>query len=165
MKSSCRLGGIFRVECYGPDGSKKWEDHAPNEVVNVGRQYLLNTGFSGSTAVTTWYVGITRGTPTIASTDTAAAHAGWTEATECTEAARLEWVEVRSSCTLSNSASKASYTMNASITIGGAFLVSNAGKATETGTLMAAAAFTGGDQPCQSADVLQITYEFGATDA
>ena len=161
--SGIKFGGIFHTECFR-EGQKLWEDHSPNEVVNQGRQYLLNTGFSGSTAVTTWYVGITRGEPTSASTDCPTSHAGWTEATECTEAARVEWVEVRSSCTLSNSASKASYTINASITIGGAFLISDANKASETGSLMCIASFTGGDQACQSADVLQITYEFGATD-
>ena len=163
MRSGIKLGGIFHTECFR-DGDLAWVDDAPNEVVNSGRQYLLNVGFSGSTAITTWYMGMTRGEPTSASTDCPTSHAGWTEATECTEAARIEWVEVRSSSTLTNSASPASYTINASITIGGAFLVSNSGKATETGVLMSIASFTGGDQACQSGDVLRITYEFGATD-
>ena len=164
MRSGVRLGGLFHIDCFDPSGGLKWSETFPNEVVNVGRQHLLNVGFLGSTAITTWYVGVTRGDPTTASANTRAAHAGWTECTEVTEANWVAWVPVRSSATLSNSASRASYTINASITAGGAFLGQNQGKATETGLLMCVASFTAGDQACQSGDVLQVTYEFGATD-
>lgn len=157
-----RFGGIFNIVCRDKNGNIKWEDTAKNLVTNVGLQHILDVVFSGGTAVGTWYVGLTDGTPTVAAGDTLASHTGWVEVTAYADN-RKAYVEVRSSQTLTNTASKASFAINAdSTTIGGAFLCSVA--TTTTGTLMCAAAFTGGDKAADDGDTLDVTYTFTAGD-
>jgi hypothetical protein len=49
------MGGVFFVESFDKTGRKKWEDKAPNKVVNVGLQHILDRVCTGSTvAVGTW---------------------------------------------------------------------------------------------------------------
>ena len=108
-KSGVRFKGVWEFICRGPDGKIKWTDRAENLVVNVGLQHILDTEFTGSAQVTTWYVGLTAASPSPAAGDTMSSHAGWTEFTNYDEAARQEWVEVRSSQTLTNTASKATF--------------------------------------------------------
>lgn len=156
------FGGVFNVVCRDKYGNFKWQDEAPNLVTNAGLQHILDTVFSGGTAADPWYVGLMGDTTTVSAADTLASHAGWTELTSYT-GNRKEWVEVRSSQTMTNAASKASFTLNAdSLTIGGAFLASVASGT--SGTLMSGAAFTGGDKSGDSSDVLTITYTFAAAD-
>jgi hypothetical protein len=58
-----------------------------------------------------------------------------------------------------NSASPASFTINATSTVGGAFLVSNSTKGGTTGTLYSAADFSApGDRSVASSDILNVTY-------
>lgn len=161
MTDKAYFGGVFHVDCYDKDGNFKWHNEAPNLVVNEGLQHILDVVFSGGTAKATWYVGLIGDTTTVNATDTQDSHAGWTELTAYT-GDRQEWVEVRSSQTLTNTASKASFTLNAdSQTIGGAFLVA---AASGDEVLMSAAAFTGGDKSGDSSDVLEVTYTFAAAD-
>lgn len=164
MQKDCiRVGGVFTFECYGPDGTLKWKDEAKNLVTNVGLQHILDILFvSATTQIDPWYVGLTDGTPTVAAGDTSASHVGWTEVTAYTDN-RKAYVDVRSGQSVTNSASKASFAINAdTTTIGGAFLDS---AATGTaGTLLCAAAFTGGDKSADSGDTLEVTYTFSAAD-
>ena len=161
MKEKAYFGGVFHVDCYNREGGWKWSADAPNLVTNEGLQHILDTVFSGGTAIDPWYVGLMGDTTTVAAADTQESHAGWTELTAYT-GSRKAWVEVRSSQSMTNAASKASFTLNAdSQTIGGAFLV---GAASGDAALMSAAAFTGGDKSGDSADVLEVTYVFSAAD-
>lgn len=164
MKDGFKVGGVFEVRCYGPDGNLKWGDTAKNLVTNEGLDHILDVVLHGSTAVSPWYVGLTDGTPTPAAADTGASHSGWTEVTAYT-GDRKEYVEAASSSqTVTNSASKASFAINAnSTTIGGAFLFSAA--TTTTGTLLCVAAFTSGDKSADSGDTLEVTYTISAADA
>ena len=58
-----------------------------------------------------------------------------------------------------NSASPASFSINATATVGGAFLTSNNTKSGTTGTLYSAADFgSPGDRSVASGDVLTVTY-------
>ena len=165
LRSGVRVGGVFTVECYGPDGVLKWRDTAKNLVVNVGLQHILDAIFSAATQVTVWYVGLTAATPSPAAADTMGSHAGWTLFTAFDEAALPAWVEVRTNQSMDNSASKAAFTISTnSSSIGGAFLCSLSGKAGTTGTLMCAAAFTGGNKAADDNDTLQVTYTFSAAD-
>ena len=62
---------------------------------------------------------------------------------------------------VTNSASKAAFTMNATTTVGGAFLTSNNTKGGTTGTLFSAADFSSpGDRSVVSGDILNVTYTF-----
>jgi hypothetical protein len=140
----------------------QWEDH--NLVVNEGLNALLDIMFHGGTQITTWYCGVFEGNYTPVATVTAATITS--AATECTaydEAARVAYDEAAaSSQSITNSASKATFTFNATKTIYGAFLVSNSTKSGTTGTLFSAARFSAA-KSVVAADQLLLTYTFTAS--
>ena len=166
MKAGVRLGGVFEFKCFDKNGKLKWEDTAKNIVVDVGLQHILDVLFiSGTSQIDPFYVGLTDGTPTVAAGDTMASHAGWVEVTAYDEAVRQTYVDVRSSETVTNTASKATFTISSdSTTIGGAFLVSDSTKGGAGGTLLCAAAFSVGDKSADDNDTLEVTYTFSASD-
>ena len=62
---------------------------------------------------------------------------------------------------VTNSASPATFTINATATVGGAFLTSGSAKSGTTGTLFSAADFASpGDRSVVSGDILSVTYTF-----
>ena len=164
--STARLGGVFTFRCFDPDGKLKWEDTAKNLVVNAGLQHILDILFVSATAqVDPWSVFLTDGTPTVAAGDTSASHVGWVEVIAYSETVRQTYVDVRTGQTVSNTASKATFSINAaSTTIGGAGLASTSTKGSTTDDILCAAAFTGGDKIADSGDTLEVTYEFSAAD-
>ena len=165
MQSKIKLGGSFFVRCLDPVGREKWSDIADNLVVNVGLQHILDAVLTGATQVDPWYIGLTGSAPSPAAADTMASHAGWTEFTAYSGTLRLEYLETRSGQSASNAASKAVFVVNsAGQTIGGAFLVSVNSRGTTGGTLLCAAAFTGGNKSADADDTLEVTYTFGAAD-
>jgi hypothetical protein len=165
-KQGVRVGGVFEFTCFGPDGKIKWKETAKNLVTNEGLDHILDILFKSGTQVDPWYVGLTDGTPSPAAGDQlTGTHAGWTEVTAYTEGARQAFVEgAISSQSLDNSASKASFAINAnSTTIGGGFLASSATTGAN-GDLLCVAAFTGGDKSADSGDTLEVQYTFSAAD-
>jgi len=163
MKDGFKVGGIFEVTCYGPDGKIKWADDAKNLVTNEGLDHILDVVLHGTTAVSPWYVGL-KGTGDPAAGDTLASQGTWTENSNYTDN-RKEYVEAASSSqSVTNSASKASFSINADTqTIAGAFLASAA--TGTTGTLLCVANFTGGNKSCDNGDTLEVTYTISAADA
>lgn len=148
----------YDVVCFGPDGKEKWRDTAFNLVVNEGLNDLLDKYFKGSTYTAAHYVGLTDGTPTPAAGDTMASHAGWTEVTAYTEGTRQAFTPgTVASQSVDNSASKATFSINGTTTVGGLFLTTNNTKGGSTGTLYGAAAFSGGDKSLGNGDTLQVT--------
>ena len=163
MESGFKVGGVFEVECFGPDGKLKWKDTAKNLITNEGLDHILDVVLHGETAVSPWYIGL-KNTGTPAAGDTLASHGTWTENTNYT-GDRQEYVEAAaSSQSVTNSASKASFSISVdSQTISGAFL---AGAATGTSdTLLCVADFTGGDKSADNGDTLEVTYTISAADA
>jgi len=154
--------GLWRVVCRDPKGRIKWEDEIHNLVVNVGLDYLLDAGLSGGTQITSWFTGLTDGTPTIAAGDTMASHAGWVEVTAYNEANRPAWSDGGvSGQSVDNSASPATFTISTdNTTIGGAFLASNNTRGGTTGTLYAAGAFSAGDKTIDDNDTIDLTATF-----
>ncbi|KKL25865.1 hypothetical protein LCGC14_2401050, partial [marine sediment metagenome] len=158
--------GRFDVSCYSPDGKLKWETFGKNMVVNVGLQKLLDILFIGSAQVVDpWYVGLAGTTPTIASGDTMASHAGWTQMINYDEATRQEFTNVRTAEAVANTASTADFTISTASTIGGGFLGSDNTKNGSTGTLLCAVAFTGGNKSASDDDTIAVTYTFSAADS
>lgn len=163
MESKAKLGGVFTLTCFDAKGREKWSDTMHNLVTTEGLQHILDILFvSATTQVDPWYVGLTDSAPSAAAGDTLASHGGWTELTEYTEAARQAYVDVRSSQTVTNAASKASFAINDTATCGGAFLCS--ASTGTSGTLLCVAALTGGDRSVISGDTVQVTYTFSAAD-
>lgn len=164
--SKVKLGGVFDVKCFGPNGELKWQDRAKNLVVNEGLDYLLGILLKGSVASDPWYIGLTDGTPTTDAGDSlTGTHGGWTEVTAYTEGTRQEFVDdALSSQSVDNSSSKAAFSINSnSTTIGGAFLADDSTQGSN-GTLLCAAPFSGGDKTADSGDTLEVQYTFSAAD-
>ena len=157
--------GVFTVTCVDKDGHEKWVDIAPNLVVNTGLQVMNTQFFTGSAYTAAWYIGLVNGTSastTFSGGDTLATHAGWTENADYVgnrKAASFSAATLADPSNINNSGSAASFTMNATATIAGAFL---ANVATGTsGVLFSAADFQSpGDRSVVSGDVLNITYSF-----
>jgi hypothetical protein len=92
-------------------------------------------------------------------------HAGWTEVTAYSESTRpiatFAAATNANPSVVTNTASKATFTMNGTTTVGGAFLTSNNTKGGTTGTLFSAADFQSpGDRSVVSGDILSVTYTF-----
>ena len=152
------FGHHYHVECFDADGVLKWEDHSDNLVMDVGLDEYLQRIFKSSGFTAADFIGLTDDTPTIVAGDTAASHAGWIEAQGYTEGTREAFVlGAVASQSVDNSASKASFSINAADTIGGAFAIDNSTKGGTTGILIGAAVFSGGDKVVANLDTLNVT--------
>lgn len=164
---SLKASGKYIVECFDKDGNPKWTAETPNLVVNVGLQYMAGSALVATTQITTWYVGIygAAASNTPAAGDTASSHGGWTENTNYSESTRpvanFAAATNANPSVVTNTSNKAVFTMNATTTVGGAFLISNNTKGGTTGTLFSAADFQSpGDRSVVSGDILNVTYQF-----
>jgi len=161
---TAKATGQYFIECFDKDGNLKWRDETHNLVVNVGLQYMAGVALTSTTQITTWYIGLygAGASNTPAATDTLALHGGWTEITPYSgnrPAATFAAATNANPSVVTNSASKASFSINATATVGGAFLASAASGT--SGTLFSAADFQSpGDRSVVSGDVLTVTYSF-----
>jgi hypothetical protein len=154
----------YKVECVR-DGKIIWTEEFDNLVVNAGLDDSLDKHFKGSAYTAAWYVGLTDGTPSFAAADTMASHAGWTEVTDYDEATREALtLGTVSGQSVDNSASKASFTINTTVTVGGAFIVTVSTKGGSTGILYGGGAFSQ-DRNLVSSDVLNVTITLTAAAA
>jgi hypothetical protein len=159
--------GKYTVECYDKDGNLKWVAETPNLVVNVGLQYMAGVALTSTTQITTWYLGLygAGASNTPAATDTMSSHIGWTEVTAYSQANRPTATFAAATnanpSVVTNTASKAVFSINATTTVGGAFLTSDNTKGGTTGTLFSAADFQApGDRSVVNGDTLNVTYTF-----
>ncbi len=169
VQSKARIGGVFEVECFDRDGNLKWRETAPNLITNEGLDHILNTVLHADTQITTWYVAIFEDNHTPAAGDTYATP-GYTESTAYTESTRPEYEEAAaSSQSVTNSANKATFSINAAKTIYGASLVgggsapSTKGDTAGGGTLLCAAKFSS-SKSVENGDTLNVTYTVSAAD-
>ena len=156
-----RALGRFTIQCHDKDGNLKWEDNNHNLVVNQGLQYLAGSALTATTQITNWYIGLygAGASNTPAATDTLASHAGWTEVTAYVGTRKLvTWTPATSANpSVAASASAVSFTMNATTTVGGAFLCSVTSGT--SGTLFSAADFQApGDRSVVNNDIITVTY-------
>jgi hypothetical protein len=162
-----KAGGVFHIQCLDPNGNLKWEAESHNLVVNVGLKDMNEKYFTGSAYNSAWFIGLygAAASNNPAAGDTAASHAGWTEVTTYSNATRPTATFGTSTTAdpsvITNSASPASFTINGTATVGGAFLISNSTKGGTTGTLFSAADFASpGDRSVANGDTLNVTYTF-----
>ena len=162
-----RAGGVFRVECRDKDGNLKWTEENHNLVVNVGLQDMNAKYFTGSGYTAAWYIGLygAAASNNPAASDTMSSHAGWTEITAYSQSTRPACVfgspTTADPSVATNTASPATYSINGSTTIGGAFLTSDNTKGGTSGTLFSASDFASpGDRVVVSGDTLTVTYTF-----
>lgn len=154
--------GHWRMQAFDPMGNLIREDEWDNLVVNEGLDHLLSVALAAGTQITSWYVGLTAGTPTPAAGDTMASHAGWTEQQGYDEVARQTWTPgAVSGQSVDNSSSVAAYTITAdATTVGGAFLTSVNTKGGTTGVLYSIGAFSGGDVTLSAGSTLNVSATF-----
>lgn len=152
--------GYFTIQCYDKDGNLKWEDTNHNLVVNQGLQYMAGVALTSTTQVTNgnWYIGLINSGASIAAGDTIGTHAGWTEFSSYTPATRKN--PTFTAATLNNPSvvtnpTAASFSINGSGTVGGAFLCT--ASTGTTGTLFSAANFIS-SRSVLSGDTLNVTY-------
>lgn len=162
---SASAKGVYKIQCHDAQGNLKWEAESPNLVVNGGLQDMNAKYFTGSSYTATWYLGLygAGSSNNPAATDTMSSHAGWTENTSYSQSTRPTCTfgtpTTANPSVATNSASPATFSMNATTTIGGAFLTSNNTKSGTTGTLYSAADFSSpGDRSVVSGDTLSVTY-------
>jgi hypothetical protein len=164
-------GGVYTLQCFDKDGKLKWEHSSHNLVVNVGLQDMNAQYFKGSAYTAAWFIGLINGPgsgTTIAAGDTASSHGGWTENVGYSNATRpaatFGTATTANPSVQTNSASPASFSINATSTIAGAFLISNSTKSGTTGILFSASDFQSpGDRSVVSGDTLNVTYTFSLT--
>jgi len=163
-------GGVYTVECFDKDGNLKWSSKTHNLVVNVGLQDMNSKYFVGSTYTATWYLGLygAAASNNPAAGDSMSSHGGWTEITPYSNATRpaatFGSATLANPSVITNSASTAQFNINATATVGGAFLVSNNTKGGSTGILFSASDFQSpGDRSVASGDTLNVTYTFSLT--
>lgn len=162
---SASAKGVYKIQCHDAQGNLKWEAEAPNLVVNAGLQDMNAKYFTGSSYTAAWYLGLygSGATNSPSAGDTMSSHAGWTEVTDYSQATRpacsFGTPSTANPSVATNSASPATFSINATTTVGGAFLTTSNTKGGTTGTLYSAADFSSpGDRAVVSGDTLSVTY-------
>jgi len=175
------LHGHYHVLCHDKDGNLKWEEHFDNQVVQIGKQLMMDTLLRGSAyTVVGPFLGLVSGSSnTFSPTDTATSHAGWTEFINYTvggSAVRGTAVFAAStgnnnttpgSNVVTSSATSITYTITgAGGTVGGCFIVTGTGavstQSSTAGTLYSAGAF-GTPKATTAGDTVAVTYSTTAT--
>ena len=159
--------GLFEIKCHDKEGNLKWEAQSKNLVVNAGLAYMAGSALTSVTAITSWYIGLygAGASNTPAAADTMSSHAGWTEVVAYSNGTRVAATFVTATTAnpsvVTNSASPATFNINGTTTVGGAFLTSGSAKSGTTGTLFSAADFgSPGDRSVVNSDTLSVTYTF-----
>jgi hypothetical protein len=162
---SASAKGVYKVQCHDAQGNLKWEVEAPNMVVNEGLQDMNAKYFTGTTYTAAWYLGLygSGATNSPAAGNTMASHGSWTEVTDYSQATRPACTfgtpTTANPSVATNSASPATFSINATTVVGGAFLTTSNTKGGSTGILYSAADFSApGDRSVVSGDTLSVTY-------
>ena len=160
-KSGADIGRLnmksrYVFECFDKAGNLKWTEEVDNLVVDTGLDAILNEFFKGSAYTASHFVGL-KGAGTIAAGDTMASTGSWSELTCYSNANRPGYTPGSvASQSVSNTASKAVFSINTSGAVAGAFLVDNNTKGGSAGILYGAADF-GATRSVQSGDTLNVT--------
>ncbi len=154
----------FDVECRR-DGKRIWRDQFRNTVMTAGKNDLLDKYFGGSSYTAAWYMGLIQSDSysAIAAGDTMASHAGWQECTSYDESARPTCAFSAASSGSKALSSALAFTISASKTVKGAFIVTNATKGGTSGILYSAGLFTGGDRVVVDNDVISVSGSWSAS--
>lgn len=159
--------GRFRMECRDKDGNLKWFEEWDNVITTQGKDDWLDKYFEGSTYTAAWYVGLidAAGFTAVAAGDTAAqinGSNGWAELSEYDEATRPALAFAAASGGTKATSAASAFTINATKTVKGAFVVSTNTKDGTTGVLFSAKAFSA-DRNVAASDTLNVSYSASLT--
>lgn len=160
----------WKFECFEyAGGPRLWVVEERNLTTNEGLNDALSKYFKGSSYTASFFVGLVDNASftAFAAGDTAAqinGSNGWIELTAYSESVRqtLTLGSVASQ-SVDNTGSPAVFTANATKTIKGGFVVTNSTKGGTSGVLYCEAAFTGGNQPVVSGNVVNVTVTLTAS--
>lgn len=135
-----------------------------NLIPTAGLNYMLGTALTGVAQLSSWFIALFEGNYTpIAGVTAASFPADATESTAYNETTRVAWTAGSISAgSVSNTASKAVFTMNATKTIYGIGQTSVSTKSATTGTLISCARFAAA-KAVVATDVLNVTSTLSAT--
>jgi hypothetical protein len=159
-----RAKSVYLFECFDSAGRLKWREEIENIVVTVGLNELLDKTFKASSYTATWFVGLKdTGTPDAA--DTMGSHASWAEIVPYSDATRPALtLGTPSAGSVDNSASKASFAINATDEVFGGFVANNSTKSGTSGVLYGVADFAA-SRNVESGDTLNVTVTLSVTAA
>lgn len=163
------IGSIWTTECHDKNGNLKWvEENRPNVVTDEGINFMLDVMFHNATQEATWYVSIfeSNSTPLVGWTYDLYADSLVTECTAYDEATRVAYNEAAAgSKSITNSANKATFTINDTKDIYGAALVSNSTKSDHTaGDYLFCASLFSSARSVVDDDVLRVTVTITGAD-
>ena len=165
-KTDMNLGlkNVWEVVCRDSEGNEKWREINKNLVTTVGLNHVLSSTLDGGTQITAWYVGL-KGAGSAAAGDTMSSHSGWSEVTDYSQSVRQTLtLGTAASGSIDNTASKATYSINGTATVAGAFINSDSTKSGTTGTLYGAVDFSS-SRSIISGDTLTVTVTLTAASA
>lgn len=146
----------------------QWEQKNVN--TDQGLNHLLNVAFNAAAQITSWYIGLFESDTTPLVTHTYA-EPGFTESTAYDEATRVAYVDATATAkVMTNTASKATFTISGTKTIYGAFLCGGGtGAATKSdkaggGTLFASSKFATAKEVVNG-DILMVVCSITLADA
>lgn len=159
MDTQTKGHGWFDVECVNPDGSIAWRESFPNGMTTAGMTDRLNVAFAAGAQHAAWYLGLidNAGFSALATGDTMASHAGWSESVAYAGATRPQWTPLAVAAASVVNSAAVSFTMNGTATIKGAFLASDSTLSGVAGVLWAHGVF-GSTQAVVNGQVLTVTY-------
>ncbi|MBN9430720.1 MAG: hypothetical protein J0H09_29865 [Burkholderiales bacterium] len=151
--------GRYSIECRAADGTLRWREDLRNLVTTAGKNDALDKYLAGSSYTAAFYVGLINesGYTGVNAADTMSSHSGWTEFAAYSQSNRPAAAFSAASSGSKSTSAAASYTINGSGTVKGAFLATDNTKSGTTGVLYSAGAFPA-DRPVQSGDTLNVSY-------
>jgi hypothetical protein len=165
LKSGMIFRNTYRFECRDRFGKLKWVEEIENLVTTEGLNDALTQYFKGSGYTASWFVGLYGGTGTLDAADTMTSHAGWTEITAYSNSFRPTLtLGTAAAGSISNTASKAVFTMNGAYTVKGGFVVFEHTIGGSTGPLYGEAAF-GTPRAGDTGDTITVTVTLTAASA
>ena len=149
------FGGIWHFECWKPDGTLRWELTKTNLIVDVGLDDVLDQYLDEGTGPA-WFVGLKdTGAPAVG--DTMASHASWARIEPYSDGTRPALLMgAAASQSIDNSASKATFNIDATDEVFGAFVTDNSAKVGDTGLLFGVVDF-GASRNVVNLDTLNVT--------
>lgn len=173
---SIALENHYHIEAHDSEGNLKWVEDIFNRVPTEGLNDILTKYLKGSSYTATWFVGLIDNASfgSLQATDTAAKISttanppttnDWQESTAYSESVRQALtLGTASAGSIDNSASRAVFSINATKTINGAFVISNSTKGGTSGVLYGEASFSS-PRSLVNGDTLTITITLTASTA
>lgn len=167
IRERAKFRGVFTLECYRK-GKLIWTDRCSNLLTNEGLDHMLDVTLHGKTLISPFYVVLSETNTTPLATHDYAVP-GYTETTAYDEATRPEYEEAAaSSQSITNTANKATFTIDATKTIYGGALVggsSTKSDVTDAAThVLLCSALLGTARAVLDDDVINVTYAVSAAD-